>query len=159
MLLSMLYGNSCTWSAHAGLRRGATTPVSETDGVNSRETSLPAIGFIVSPDVYCYQPDPKKDECYITWGEISVDASPAYMNQLSIEINGRIVAVNSGFFQTSMSIPANMSGNGFKVKCGRLGAGGFEEFGNAYPFIIRARDSNNLSSANYGTAYCPAHVK
>jgi hypothetical protein len=37
-----------------------------------------------------------------------------------------------------------------------LGAGGQPELGNAYAWTINARDSSNLASANYGTAYCPA---
>jgi hypothetical protein len=50
-----------------------------------------------------------------------------------------------------------MLGEGFKVACGALGAGGNPKLGNAYAYTIRARDSANLKSANYGTAYCPAY--
>lgn len=51
-----------------------------------------------------------------------------------------------------------MLGDGFKVACGALGAGGNPYWGNAYPYTIRARDSAGLKSANYGTAYCPAYT-
>jgi hypothetical protein len=70
--------------------------------------------------------------------------------------NSGPVAHTQGFFQTSMYIPYNMLGEGVKVACGPLGAGGKPTLGNAYGYTIRARDSAGLSSANYGTVYCPA---
>ena len=68
-----------------------------------------------------------------------------------------IVSSSNGFFQTSMYVPYNMLGQGFKVPCGALGAGGNSKLGNAYGYTIRARDLANLGSANYGTVYCPAY--
>ena len=65
------------------------------------------------------------------------------------------VAHTQGFFQTSMYVPYNMLGQGFKVPCGKPGDGGDPQLGNAYGYTIRARDSANLGSANYGTVYCP----
>jgi hypothetical protein len=55
-------------------------------------------------------------------------------------------------------VPYNMLGNGFKVPCGTLGVSGSPTLGKAYAYTIRARDSANLGSANYGTAYCPAYT-
>jgi hypothetical protein len=52
-------------------------------------------------------------------------------------------------------VPYNMLGQGVKVSCGNAGAGGNPQLGNAYAYTIRARDSSNLGSANYGTVYCP----
>jgi hypothetical protein len=63
-----------------------------------------------------------------------------------------------GFFQTSMYVPYNMHGKGFRVACGALGSGGDPERGNAYAWTINARDSAGLESANYGTTYCPAYT-
>jgi hypothetical protein len=77
------------------------------------------------------------------------------MIELSIQLNGRYVARNQGFFQTSMTIPASMNDRGFKVACGAKGAGGDPDWGNAYPWVIRATDSAQLKSNNYGTTYCP----
>jgi hypothetical protein len=116
----------------------------------------PNIGFIDSPSATCYLPDPSQDSCYINWYYLSVDASPNYMITMTATINNvGPVAHTQGFFQTSMYVPYNMLGQGFKVPCGDLGAGGNPQLGNAYAYTIRARDSAGLSSANYGTVYCP----
>lgn len=119
----------------------------------------PNIGFIDSPSATCYQPDHTKNECYINWYYLSVDASPNYMITMTAFLNnfGPIAHVQ-GFFQTSMYVPYNMLGQGFKVACGAAGAGGNPELGNAYAYTIRARDSASLSSANYGTVYCPPYT-
>jgi len=117
----------------------------------------PDIGFIDSPSSTCYQPDPGKDDCYMNWYYLSVDANPNYMIAMTVTLNtiGPIARIG-GFFQTSMYVPYNMFGDGFKVACGSLGAGGVPTLGNAYSWTINARDSSNLKSANYGTSYCPA---
>jgi hypothetical protein len=118
---------------------------------------LPNIGFIDSPSATCYQPDPGRDACYLNWYYLSVDAYPNYMITMTLTLNNSgPVAHTQGFFQTSMYVPYNMLGQGFKVACGSLGAGGNPKLGNAYSYTIRARDSAGLSSANYGTTYCPA---
>jgi hypothetical protein len=117
----------------------------------------PAIGFIDSPSATCYIPDPGQDSCYVNWYYLSVGASPNYMLTMTVTLNDiGPVAHTQGFFQTSMYIPYNMLGQGIKVPCGSLGAGGNPQLGNAYAYTIRARDSAGLSSANYGTVYCPA---
>lgn len=119
----------------------------------------PNIGFIDSPSATCYQPDPGRDACFLTWYYLSVSASPNYMITMTLTLNNSgPVAHTQGFFQTSMYIPYNMLGEGFKVACGPLGAGGNPTLGNAYAYTVRARDSANLGSANYGTVYCPAYT-
>jgi hypothetical protein len=140
----------------------------ETQGDNVREITAPPeinapqqpnIGFIDSPSATCYQPDPGHNECYVNWYYLSVSASPNYMITMTAILNNfGPVAHTQGFFQTSMYVPYNMLGRGFKVDCGALGAGGNPQLGNAYAYTIRARDSANLSSANYGTVYCPAYT-
>jgi hypothetical protein len=141
---------------------------SEKQDANLREIYAPAgatapeapeIGFIDSPSATCYQPDPSQDACQINWYYLAVDASPNYMIAMTVTLNaiGPVARV-SGFFQTSMYVPYNMMGNGFKVACGPLGAGGNPYLGNAYSYTINARDSSNLKSANYGTAFCPAYT-
>lgn len=141
---------------------------SEVQGDNRRESEIttvpangdePQISFIDSPTAACFQPDPAQDVCYVNWYYMSVSASPDYIVWMMAEINaiGK-VARYSGFFQTSMYVPYNMNGKGFKVACGALGAGGDPEWGNAWAWTLRARDSAGLSSANYGTVYCPAYV-
>jgi hypothetical protein len=131
----------------------------------------PNIGFIESPSATCYQPDPAQDICYINWYNLSVNASPNYMIAMSARLNAKgIVSSTLGFFQTSMYVPYNMLGNGFKVQCGppqnedpaHPCSGQTPPcvdptaMGNAYAYTIRARDSAGLSSANYGTVSCPA---
>jgi len=119
----------------------------------------PDIGFIDSQSATCYQPDPDQNICYINWYYLSVSASPNYMIAMTVTLNtiGN-VSYTSGFFQTSMYVPYNMYDKGFKVACGSLGAGGQPNLGNAYAYTIRAKDSSNLSAANYGTVYCPAYI-
>jgi hypothetical protein len=139
---------------------------SETQDSNLREITAPDagqapqapnIGFIDSPSATCYQPDPSADSCNINWYYMSVNASPNYMITMTASLNDfGVIAHTQGFFQTSMYVPYNMLGNGFKVSCGALGAGGNPQLGNAYAYTIRARDSAGLASANYGTVYCPA---
>lgn len=68
------------------------------------------------------------------------------------------VARYQGFFQTSMYAPYNMHDRGFRVACGAPGAGGDPNRGNAYGFTIRAKDSANLGSANYGSILCPPYI-
>ncbi|MBE2223004.1 MAG: hypothetical protein IAF02_15780 [Anaerolineae bacterium] len=150
--------------------QGVDTPAilnSETQDNNRREiqsdTQLnapqqPAIGFIDSPSATCYQPNPGRDQCFLSWYYLSVDASPNYMITMTLSLNNKgPVAHTQGFFQTSMYVPYNMLGDGVQVACGPLGAGGNPQLGNAYGYTIRARDSAGLSSANYGTVYCPAY--
>ncbi len=116
----------------------------------------PNIGFIDSPSATCYQPDHTQNNCYINWYYMSVSASPNYMITMTATLNDfGPVAHTQGFFQTSMYVPYNMLGQGFKVSCGSAGSGGNPDLGAAYAYTIRARDSAGLSSANYGTVYCP----
>ena len=140
----------------------------ETQGANAREILAPAqgvapqqpnISFIDSPSATCYQPDPAQNACYINWYYMAVDANPNYMITMTAFLNAfGPVAHVQGFFQTSMYVPYNMLGQGFRVACGAPGAGGNPSLGNAYAYTIRARDSAALGSANYGTVYCPAYT-
>ena len=114
----------------------------EVQGKNMREIIAPEgtpapqqpnIGLIDSPSATCYQPDHTQNNCYISWYYLSVDASPNYMITMTAVLNDfGPVAHTQGFFQTSMYVPYNMLGQGFKVACGSLGAGGNPTLGNAY---------------------------
>ena len=136
---------------HPGARRESQM-VKRVEG-----TDTPQISFIDSPTAGCYQPDPAADICWINWYYLSVGADPNYMICMEVTLNniGK-VSHYQGFFQTSMYVPYNMSDRGYRVACGALGAGGDPALGNSYTYTIRAKDSNNLRSANYGTVYCPA---
>jgi len=146
------------------------------DGTRGREAASagtprePLISFIDSPDATCSQPDPRKDECYIDWGYLNVSASTSqYMIAMSVYVDSKVAAYVSGFFQTSMYVPFDLLGRGFRVKCGPAQ---FKDqaknpctptpctdplvLGNAYAYTIRARDTASLTSANYGTVTCPA---
>jgi hypothetical protein len=167
-LLGAVFG--LVWIARGqGVNRpdGMDVVNSETQGDSVREIYAPPgaapqqpnIGFIDSPTATCYQPDATQDVCLINWYYLSVSASPNYMITMTAKLNSiGFVANMNGFFQTSMYAPYNMFDRGFKVACGALGAGGNPSLGNAYAYTIRARDSAGLSSANYGTTYCPAYV-
>ncbi len=144
------------------------TVASETDGLGQREIYAPAgaaqpqapnIGFIDSPTAACYQPDPSVDECFLNWYYISVNGAPNNIITMTVTVNAiGVVSHYQGFFQQSMYVPYNMVDRGFKVACGPPGAGGNPLLGNSYGYTIRARDSAGLSSANYGTANCPAYT-
>ncbi|MCI0521814.1 MAG: hypothetical protein L0Z70_16335 [Chloroflexi bacterium] len=128
-------------------------------GLPGEAPAQPEIGFIDSPTAACVQPDPAKNDCYINWYYLSVDAAPNYMISMTVALNEfGFVANYNGFFQTSMYAPYNMNPQGYKVVCGALGAGGHPALGKAYGYTIRARDSAGLKSANYGTVYCPAYT-
>jgi hypothetical protein len=91
-------------------------PSVETQGENLRqiEGGLPAddlqaplIGFIDSPSPTCYQPNPDRDECYLNWYYMYVDAAPAsYMVTMTVALNDfGPVAHTHGFFQSTMYVP------------------------------------------------------
>ena len=123
---------------------------------NQADPNQPSIGFIDSPSAGCVQPNPAKNECFINWYYLSVNASPNYMITMTVKLNDfGYVAQYSGFFQTSMYAPYSMVPQGYQVPCGALKPNGW---GNDYAYTIRARDSANLGSANYGTVTCPAYT-
>lgn len=141
-------------SAVAGDDSPPAEPLRESDGGGS-----PLISFIDSPTATCYQDGEAFDTCYLEWGYLYVEAGDTqYIIRMTVEIDGRLRAVYSGFFQTYMYVPADMHGPGFEVACGEAGAGGDPELGAAYSYTIRAAESGGLTSANYGTAYCPARL-
>lgn len=140
-----------------GNTRQISAPEGTVPGIDG--TNQPLIGFIESPTAGCVQPDTTKNECFINWYYMSVDANPNYMITMTVQLNDfGYVANYNGFFQTSMYVPYNMNPQGYKVACGSLGEGGNPNLGKAYSYTIRARDSANLGSANYGTVYCPAYT-
>ena len=123
-----------------------------------RAPGSPSISFIDSPTASCYQPDAAQNVCYINWYQMYVDAGASnYMITMTLTINPNARAHFQGFFQQTFYVPYGMQPNGFKVACGLPGAGGNPSLGNAYAYTIRARASDGLGSANYGTAYCPPY--
>ena len=139
-------------------------PVQLLDVVPHRETDalpgVPTISFIDSPTAACYGPLAELDACYIQWSNLQVSATPPqYIERMTVAIDGRIRAVYSGFFQTVMTVPPDMHKEGFKVACGIAGASGDPASGFNYAYTIRARETGGLSSANYGTAVCPADYR
>lgn len=140
-----------------GNLREITAP--DNAALDSYNPDQPQIGFIDSPTVACVQPDPAKNECFINWYYLSVSADPSYIISMTVRLNDfGYVANYSGFFQKSMYVPYNMNPLGYKVACGALGSGGKPQLGMGYGFTIRARASDGLSSANFGTVYCPAYT-
>ena len=147
--------------------QASSTPVPYPDDSTRRESDgasfpnadplAPLISFIDSPSATCYLPVPHTNACYIQWQYLNVTASTSqYIISMTVSISNEIRAYYSGFFQTSMYIPGDMQSPGFRVACGEPGSGGKPEFGMAYPYIVRARETGGLKAANYGTVYCPA---
>jgi hypothetical protein len=169
-LFAVLFGVgvlSLMHTARGQASENLNAPIIETQGENLRQiegdlqiddAQMPLIGFIDSPSPTCYQPNPSRDECYLNWYYMYVDAAPAsYMVTMTVTLNDfGPVAHTHGFFQSTMYVPHSMLGDGFKVACGSPGAGGNPTLGNAYGYSIRARDSNGAMAANFGTIYCPA---
>lgn len=123
----------------------------------SSDEQAPTISFIDSPSPTCYLPKAGTGACYIQWSYLYVTAaSGSYVVSMTVSIDNRIRAYHSGFFQSSMYIPAGMTQLGYKVTCGAPDSESASMWGNTYAYTIRARDTNGLSAANYGSVTCPA---
>lgn len=147
---------------------GSQLLLRETDGDNVHEVWAPpeaedldaveAINSFTTQTAYCYQPDAKKNDCYINWYYTSVDTAPDYTRNITTTIDGDIVARYRGFFQTSMYVSYAMAGPGYRVDCGALGSGGNPDMGESYSWSIQVNDATGAWMGNYGTAYCPAYI-
>ena len=115
-----------------------------------------AISFIDSPTAVCQRSNLLQDECYINWYDMYVNAYPAYVITMTISIDNRLRANYHGFFQTDFNFFGDLNGAGFRVPCGKPGASSIPGLGMTHSYIIRARDSNGLGAANYGSVVCPA---
>ena len=123
------------------------------------EPDAPQISFIDSPSATCYRPMPETDACYISWNYLNVSAgSSAYIISMTVRIDGQLRANYQGFFQNAMYVPYDLNPLGFRVACGAPGSSSDPKMGKAYSYVIRARDTMGLKSANYGTVLCPADV-
>ena len=147
----------------------------QVQGANSRRISpengkpaspdAPLISFIDSPSPTCYKPDPRQDLCFVTWNSNSVSASASqYIISMRFTLDGRLVAHAAGFFQTSMHLPGDMFGPGFRVSCGPPVSvpAPWDPMatlvkGNDYSWAINANETGGLKSANYGSVSCPAY--
>lgn len=125
--------------------------------INSPDS--PAISFIDSPSATCFRPVAGTGACFIEWNYLNVTAaSGSYIISMTVAIDNRIRAYHSGFFQTSMYIPSDMTTPGYQVTCGKPGSGGQPDWGKTYSYVIRARETGGLSAANYGSVTCPADI-
>lgn len=121
------------------------------------DVQAPNISAISSPSPSCSRPKPGSGVCYIQWNYLHVTAaSSSYVISMTVSIDNQIRAYHAGFFQTTMYIPANMTGDGYEVTCGY--PQGNAGLGNTYAYTIHARDTAGLSAANYGSVSCPADV-
>jgi hypothetical protein len=159
VLLGLLIAASAVTARAAGLL--GPPIVEEAPGARREiqsdvEIERPDISFIDSPDATCYLPVHNTGQCYIQWSYLYVSAGTSqYIISMTVEIDGRLRANHSGFFQTYMYIPGDMFGDGFAVTCGKPDAGGW---GNTYAYIVRARETGGLGAANYGSVRCPGDV-
>lgn len=120
----------------------------------------PSINPIDASTPQCYRPEPYTNRCYIQWNYQQVSASaPNYIISMTVSIDNRMRAYYSGFFQTSLYVPQEMTGPGFLVACGLPGAGGAgSNLGNTYPWNIQARETGGLATQSSGRVSCPADV-
>ena len=138
---------------------GASAPAG--DGLPYRERSgdgeSPTISFIDSPSPTCYVATEGTGTCYIQWNYLYV-TSGSYVISMSVTIDDRMRAYYSGFFQSEMFVPGEITAPGYKVSCGAPASGGTGDWGNTYSYVIRARETGGLSAANYGSVTCPADI-
>ncbi|MBP7960488.1 MAG: hypothetical protein KBG20_02735 [Caldilineaceae bacterium] len=117
----------------------------------------PTISFIDSPSPTCYLPTPETGACYIQWNYMYVTATAgSSIVSMTLAIDTQLRAYHTGFFQTSMYIPGEMTDPGYRVTCGVPPDDTSTGMGNTYTYVIRALDSSGLSTANYGSVTCPA---
>lgn len=123
----------------------------------SDDIESPHISFIDNPSPTCSRPTVGTGACYIQWEYLTVSAaSGSYIISMTVAIDNQMRAYHSGFFQTFMYIPAEMTAPGYQVTCGTPGSGGQPDWGHTYSYIIRARETSGLSATNYGSVTCPA---
>ena len=156
VLIGLLLGASALVVRAAGL---IGTVIAEEAAGNRREIQSvveieqPTISFIDSPSAACYQPDSSRNNCYVTWSYLYVSAGASqYIISMTVSIDNRLAAHHAGFFQTSMYVPGDQYGRGFKVACGPHGADGL---GNTYAYTLRALETGGLAAANFGSVRCP----
>lgn len=149
----------------AAVRDSAASP--DRGPSSPRPLPSPNIGFIDSPSAICFQPDPSQDVCQVNWYYLSVDATPNYVVSMWVLLGTKVIMKQTGFFQTSAYIPGANLGLGFKVQCGppvddTSYCSGPPctplKVGNTYSYTVRAKDSANLTAANYGSFSCPAYI-
>jgi hypothetical protein len=116
----------------------------------------PDISFIDSPTASCNLPRANTGVCLMTWSYMYADASPDYIITMTVGIDDKARARYAGFFQSYMYIPSEMLV--FRVACGAPGTGGNPILGANHSYVLRARDSSGLASANYGSVTCPADI-
>jgi hypothetical protein len=154
LALALLLGG--WWLVSAGALASDDDP--PPDRQRDEVPGAPAISFIDSPSAECYRPVSGTDACYVNWQYLSVNAAPDYIVTMTVGIDNRLRAYFGGFFQTGMQVLPDLVMPGFHVACGVPGASGKPNLGNTYSYVIRARDSKGLTSANYGTVSCPADM-
>lgn len=140
----------------------AAAPVSGTSETPRREfqgnTGVQAT-TIDSPSPTCYRPEPGSGRCYLQWSSISVaGSSTAYVISMTVTIDGQVRAYHSGFFQTSMYVPGQMYGPGFRVSCGFPAGDGSTGLGDTHTYVIRTRQTDGSVGTNSGSVQCPADV-
>ncbi len=125
----------------------------------ANELDSPAVSSIDSASPTCFRPAAGTGACYIQWNYLYVTAAPgAYVISMTVTIDDRLRAYHSGFFQSSMYIPNEMTASGYGVTCGAPGSGGSPEWGSTYRYVVRARDTTGTAAANYGSVSCPADI-
>jgi hypothetical protein len=116
----------------------------------------PSISFIDGPLALCDRLETFSELCYVNWSYLYVTAGTSqYIVEMTVEIDGEMRAFLGGFFQTSMYAPGEMFEPGFTVACGQPGEGGYSTLGAAHAYIVRARETGDLTAANYGSFLCP----
>jgi hypothetical protein len=112
---------------------------------------------------YCYQPDPRADQCYINFRSIQANdnqSSAPYMTWLTISISNTTRFSATAFFEGTIFYTYDMVPGGLKVSCGAPNAGGAgNQYGNVYGVKVTPLDTSRTAmSTDIANVTCPAYA-
>jgi len=121
------------------------------------------VGFIITNNPYCYQPDLARDECYINFRYMQATddgTNSPQLFSLEVRLDGKLRYESSVFFENAIYYNYDMIPGGLKVSCGSPNQGGAGvDYGKVYSLIVRAKSSNGANmGSNYAAIKCPAYA-
>jgi hypothetical protein len=123
-------------------------------------------GFAVDVEgLYCYQPIPAQDACYVNFQSVYASANPGYSPQLTVSLGLSDdpttlphVAYYRGVGTTeALTVTHDMNGMGFQVACGTASPGNPRQ-GNNYLIRFTVATVQGEFGGATGPVACPAYV-
>jgi hypothetical protein len=134
--------NSLIWSVSAALAL---------HGLAAESASL----TLAVSNPYCAASQPELNRCSINIRSISAVASDTSFSRVEIAVDGKLRAVENGFFETSAYFASTMLPGGLSVTCGLDGEGGAAGFGRNHTVAVSAYLSGSGPLADTATVTCP----